>query len=150
MISLKKLFELNKKKAAGILVISKDTKKFLIGLRSPKLDHGNMWGIPGGKMEPNEKNPIITAKREFKEETGFYGNINATPAYIHNGSDFIYYNYIGIVPKEFNAKGDWETVKFKWVTIDELTNDPNLHPGLDLLLDDDYSMGIINNFLSKS
>jgi 8-oxo-dGTP pyrophosphatase MutT (NUDIX family) len=149
MISLKKLFESNIKKAAGIFAISKDTKKVLIGLRSPKLVHGNTWGIPGGKMDPNEKNPIITAKREFKEETGFYGNITLTPAYIHNENTFIYYNYIGVVPKEFTAKGDWETVKFKWATMDELNSSMNLHPGLSSLLDDEYSMGIINKFLSN-
>lgn len=149
MISLKKLFELNRKKAAGIFTISNDTKKILIGLRSPKLVHGNTWGIPGGKMEPNERDPIITAKREFKEETSFYGNIKLTPAYIHNENTFTYYNYIGVVPKEFAAKGDWETIKFKWVTMDELHNNLNLHPGLYSLLDDDYSMRIINKFLSN-
>jgi 8-oxo-dGTP pyrophosphatase MutT (NUDIX family) len=53
--------------AAGILLFDSANKKYLLARAS---GGGERWGIPKGKQEANE-HLAFTARREFKEETGF-------------------------------------------------------------------------------
>lgn len=63
------------KKSAGILVYRKTDQNYKVFLVHPggpfwaKKDL-NSWSIPKGEFEEDE-NPLIAAKREFKEETSF-------------------------------------------------------------------------------
>ena len=51
-------------------VVIKNGEKVLLGRRTPHSKFfPNYWCIPGGKLEKNE-NPINSAIREIKEETG--------------------------------------------------------------------------------
>lgn len=54
----------------GVIVINSEGKILL-----EKRKDNNMWGLPGGKIEPGET-VLRTAKREIKEETGL--NIKIT------------------------------------------------------------------------
>ena len=148
MIRLKRLLEVKSTKAAGILAVASDTKRFLLGLRSQYISEGNTWGIPGGKMDPNERDPISTAIREFKEETRFNGPIQPIPAYIYKGNSITYYNFIAVVQNEFKAYPDWETERFGWFTLKEIQGIKNLHTGVDVLLGNSTTMNIINNILN--
>ena len=56
---------MSEKLAAGVVVRAKDTGAVLQLLRSD----GKGWGVPGGKVEPDEE-PTAAAVRELREETG--------------------------------------------------------------------------------
>lgn len=134
---------------AGILPISKTTGKILVAYRSAYVNEPHTWGVWGGKLDVEDDNKLIdAAKREFKEESGYKGSVDLYPAFIFkspNGS-FEYYNFIGIVGKEFIPNLDWETETFKWVTYDELINLNNKHFGLEALLKDKKSHDIIKKY----
>ncbi len=53
---------------------------------------------------------------------------------MYKDGSFRYYNFIGIIDKEFNPKLNWETKSFEWLTIEELYNLKNKHFGLIALL----------------
>lgn len=126
------------KVGAGILPYCKKTKRFLISLRSPYVLEPGTWGLWGGKLDDVDTNNIIfTAKREFKEETGYNGKIDVIPSYIYKETDFIYYNFIGIVKNEFKPHLNWESQNYKWVTLEELLEIEPKHFGLEKLINNE-------------
>lgn len=147
MISLKSLLESKERKSAGIFVIADDTKKVLLGLRAPRLQNGNEWGIPGGGMEPMDRSPEQTARREFKEETQYNGQMQLYPAYISKENNSTYYNFVGVVPYEFKAISDAETSRFQWIDIDDVPTISNLHWGIPSMLSDRKTMDIIDRII---
>jgi len=54
--------------AVAVVALDKDNNLYL--LREEKYLHGSLWTIPAGKIEKADKNPLLAAKRELKEETG--------------------------------------------------------------------------------
>ena len=54
--------------AAGAMFYSITTKRFLFLLRNNTITR-NTWGMPGGKLNPNE-NIMVGLIRELKEEMG--------------------------------------------------------------------------------
>ena len=131
---------------AGILVISKDTKKILVAHRSEDVNEPNTWGVFGGAV--NDTSDIKkSALRELEEETEYNGTIELIPAYIFRSKTFEYHNFIGIVPKEFVADLDWENDDYKWITFDELMELEPKHFGLVKLLNDRESINIIKSLL---
>ena len=53
---------------------------------------------------------------------------------MYKDGSFSYYNFFGIVQKEFSPSLNWETESFKWMTYDELLALPRKHFGLVALL----------------
>lgn len=135
--------------AAGILPISKATKRILVSHRSDYVNEPNTHGIWGGKLDNDNETISQVAKREFKEETQYMGEITLYPAYIYRDGDFSYHNFIASIPNEFTPKLDWETKDFNWLTLDELITLPNKHFGLEALLDDKESMQIIKRLANS-
>lgn len=133
---------------AGILPISKSTKRILISYRSKYVNEPNTWGIWGGKIDDNE-NIKETVIREFTEETNYHGNIDMIDAYVFKSQNntFTFYNFIGIIDEEFVPELDWETEDYKWVTFEELLNIEPKHFGLIHLLNDEKSINIIKNLV---
>ena len=120
---------------AGILPYSKKTNRFLISLRSDYVLEPNTWGVWGGKLDGVDSDNVEKAAiREFREETGYGGNLKIIPSYIFRESKFTYYNFIGIIENEFVPNLDWETSDYKWVTFDELIHLNPKHFGLEKLL----------------
>ena len=115
---------------AGILPIA-PSGKILIGFRSKECDSPHTWGPFGGKAESNDMKK--EALREFREETGFKGDLELFPAYIYEDKNLKFYNFIGLVD-EFKPKLDHETDKAKWVTLTELKQLSPKHFGLIELL----------------
>ena len=134
---------------AGVLPICPKTKRILISFRSAYVFEPHTYGTIGGKLDyDEEKNDLSSvALREFQEETGYSGNIKLIPAYIFRDKNFEYHNFIGVVNDEFNAKIDWETERFEWITFDELIKLSPKHFGLKKLLIDSNSLSIINKIL---
>ena len=129
--------------AAGVLPYCEKTQRVLLNYRSEYVNEPHTWGIWGGKLDGDEdiKDAVI---REFYEESNFNDDIKLIDAFIFkSGGGFEYYNFIGIIENEFTPELDWESENFKWVTIEELYEQDNLHFGLETLLKE--SKNIIEN-----
>jgi 8-oxo-dGTP pyrophosphatase MutT (NUDIX family) len=121
---------------AGVLAYCPDTERFLVSLRSSKVNEPNTWGIIGGKLDAGEDDLKEVATREFVEETSYEGKIDLFPLYVFKDEKgtFEYHNFLGIVEKEFEPVLDWETEKTGWVTLSELKSLKRKHFGLEALL----------------
>ena len=122
-------------------IYAKEDKKFLV------LYHNDleMYLYPGGHIDSNDNNPLETAIREIKEETGLsnlielkvtnnelvpididtqrirYNERLKLPAHYH--FDF---RYLFMIDKISDVKIDTEELSnFKWIDIDELSNNKN-------------------------
>lgn len=134
---------------AGVLPISKDTGRILIGLRSKYVNEPGEWGIFGGMVDDNDEinDPEKAAMRELEEETGNASeiiDIIKCVVFKSSGGGFEYHNFLGIVKDEFEPDLDFETESAKWVTLEELVNHKDKHFGLEYLLQN--SMDIIKKY----
>ena len=77
------------------------------------------------------------AKHEFLEEAGYEGKIEMIPSYVFKSDNFTYYNYIGLIKKEFEPELNWETQDYRWVTYNELRQLEPKHFGLKALIKND-------------
>jgi len=119
-------------RGAGILLIAKDTGRLLLVLRSNEVNEPGTWGIPGGAIDDEDESEVSAAKREAHEEVGYRGPIEIHASYVFKAAKFRYFNFIGIVPKEFEPRLDWENDEAGWFSMDELPSP--LHFGLKALL----------------
>ena len=146
MFELQKILFENKperKIGAGILFYAKNTKRFLILLRNPKVHKGNTWSTVGGKVEPWES-AEEGAVRETKEEIEFDDDVVLKPLYTFKKINynefkktnviFKYYTYLAILDKEFKPKLNWENIDYKWASLEELLVLEVKHPGLKELI----------------
>lgn len=126
---------------AGGFIYAKAENKFLV------LYHNDlkMFLYPGGHVDNNDVNTLTAAKREIAEETGLndleqlkvsdnelvpididthkigYNERLNLPEHYH--FDF---RYLFVVDKIQDIKTDAEEMSgYKWISLDELTNDPN-------------------------
>lgn len=101
------------KKAAQVVLINNEG--LILGV-SRKHDH-NDFGLPGGKMDPEDgNNPIITAMRETKEETGLdVSNLELIFAIHKHG--YMSYTYLAKWKGEINYT---EPHIVKWITKQKL------------------------------
>lgn len=87
---------------AGVLVLARDSGKFLISMRSKWVNEPRTYGVIGGKVDnENALNLESEALRELKEETGFDGQINMQPLSVYKVPTFEYHTFLGIVDTEF-------------------------------------------------
>jgi 8-oxo-dGTP pyrophosphatase MutT (NUDIX family) len=136
--------------AAGCLPICTSTKRILLNYRSIYVNEPHTWSVSGGKIEDDE-DIEYGARRELYEETGYNKNIKMIPIFIFRNENktFEYHNFIGIIDNEFKPKLNWESEDFKWLTFDELLNIEPKHPGLELLLNDEYSLNVIKDIVNE-
>jgi len=52
-----------------VAAILRQGRSILIARRAPEIDHGGLWELPGGKVEPGES-PEAALEREIREELG--------------------------------------------------------------------------------
>jgi 8-oxo-dGTP pyrophosphatase MutT (NUDIX family)/GH24 family phage-related lysozyme (muramidase) len=119
--------------AAGCIFIAKDTGRILLAHRSKTIEYEpNTWAGWGGKLDGDET-PVQAVEREVEEETGFSGDykINHIWTFKDPESDFVYYNYIVIIPHEFTPKLNWENDRSKWTEYGEWPHP--LHYGMEAL-----------------
>lgn len=116
---------------AGAIFFSKNTGKFLIGLRSASVDQPGEWGSFGGKLDYDE-GPEDAVQREIEEETGYNGPLQLVPLAKYKDGDFTFHNYVAIVEDEFRPKLSWETDDCIWTTLDKLPRP--LHFGMKYML----------------
>lgn len=132
--------------AAGCLILAMKTKRILIGQRGIMGDFPMTWATIGGCLEEGE-GPRTACRREVEEETGYGGIMRLVPLMesYDSDKDFTYYNFLGIVPHEFEPVKDEENNAFRWV---EFNNWPEpRHPGFDKLLNNHISMTTVMRHL---
>lgn len=122
------------KRAAGALVYAKDTKKFLVAMRSDEVLQPNTFGVIGGKIDNENVEITEEVLRELNEETGFEGDIDFTLISTYIKGEFRYRTFLGTIEKEFvpnpTIEFKWENSFFKWVTLEELQQLEPKHFGL--------------------
>jgi 8-oxo-dGTP pyrophosphatase MutT (NUDIX family) len=136
--------------AAGVLFYALKTKRFLFLLRNNTRTK-DTWGMPGGKLHPDE-NTITGLNRELQEELG---NIPPILKYIpletftSMDEEFKYHSFIFVVSEEFIPELNEEHSGYAWA---ELQKYPKpLHPGLgqtiniDVILDKIKLVGELTN-----
>jgi 8-oxo-dGTP pyrophosphatase MutT (NUDIX family) len=141
---------------AGVLVLAASTGKFLISLRSKKVNEPLTYGVIGGMADLKNETFEEAAEREFEEETGYSGemelkDLSIFEKFSKDGQKiFEYKNFLGTIPTDFKPKlhpaHKWEK-KLLWVTFDELLKIQPKHFGLKYILDN--SKEFINSELSK-
>lgn len=115
--------------SAGALIYCHSTHRYLFVLRNGTRFGGN-WGLPGGKIEPNES-VIAGLHRELQEELGFNlsGNkIIPVETFTSDTGNFIYHTFIIPVTEEFIPILNNEHRGYCWVHLDD--HPTPLHPGV--------------------
>jgi 8-oxo-dGTP pyrophosphatase MutT (NUDIX family) len=121
----------------GVLAIAEDTGRFLVALRGKDVREPGTWGTIGGRRDPGDITLKDTALREFREETGYEGDIDLIPVLdFEDPGLFKYRNFVGVLsqePEELEHNDENEVLA--WVTYEELMALDPKHPGLAILLD---------------
>lgn len=130
------------KRAAGALLLARDTGRLLVLRRSRNVMEPLTWGTAGGAIDRGE-DPEESARREIQEELDYFGPVEMHPAHVYESGTFRYYNFIGVVPIEFEPELNWENDKYKWVEFDQMPKP--LHYGLKALLRE--SEGLIRSLI---
>jgi 8-oxo-dGTP pyrophosphatase MutT (NUDIX family) len=106
--------------ASGGLFLAKDTKRFLLLLRTQGKTAGT-WGLVGGRKEPSDATPYEALKREIEEEIGTIDNIKKIvplELFTSNDQNFQYNTYVVIVDNEFIPKLNMEHSGYSWCAFD--------------------------------
>lgn len=127
-------------RAAGAIIVARDTGRILLPLRSGSVQEPGTWGTWGGAIDGAET-PEAAVLREVQEETSYRGDVELVPLYVFRRDSFAYHNYMAVVAHEFVPELNWETSDFTWVTLDDMPEP--LHFGLAALLRDRASVAEI-------
>lgn len=127
-------------RGAGCIVVSKNTGRVLLPLRSDEVLEPGTWGTFGGAVDEAE-HPEDAALRELVEETLCDPldviELLASHLYQEAGSGFEYHNFIAVVDAEFEPALNWESADAQWF---EPGNWPSpLHFGLKVFLESDLA-----------
>ena len=121
--------------AAGLLFLAKDTGRLGIARRSDYVLEPDTYGTMGGAGNPGESPEQVAIREGGREETGYTGKIEMIPLVVfEHSSGFKYFNFLGVIDKEFEPELNWENSEFIW--LDNLKDMPSpLHPGMKFLLE---------------
>lgn len=117
--------------AAGLLIRHKGEDgqhRYLLQKRSPWVDHGSTWGIPGGALHEGES-PEEGAHREGREEMGDIPELAHHRTHTDDHGGWAYHTVIMDADEQFHP-GEWdeESTGHAWFTKPEMKN-LDLHPG---------------------
>jgi 8-oxo-dGTP pyrophosphatase MutT (NUDIX family) len=122
-------------RASGCILLSVDTRRILLQLRSPDRKNKSYWGFWGGGVQAGEM-PVQTIERELVEEIGFLPDIiKFYPLHkmVSNDDSFEYDTFLATVPTEFIPTINDESEGYAWVNYDRYP--VPLHPGAKLVLE---------------
>lgn len=107
----------NNYEGAGFAFLTPDNR--ILMLQKPN----KKWSLVGGHSEKGEQ-PFKTAKRECKEEIGFYpdGKIFDMKKYLKRETQKDCYIFLMRVKKPFKPKLSSEHVAFDWVPFDKVSS----------------------------
>lgn len=127
-------------KGSGALFLSQKTRRFLL-LQKASGKREGVWGLVGGKTEPNES-VWQGLQREIQEEIGVIPEIiKSIPleVYVSDDDHFNFQTYICIVREEFVPVLSYEHKGWAWCEIDSWPKP--IHQGI---------KNTINNRISKT
>lgn len=119
------------RQAAGALPVACSTKRVLLTLRSGDVMEPHTWGLPGGKLEPDET-PEEAALREMREEIAYDGELLLVPSFVYRETDFTFHNFLALVTDEFEPELNWESDDYGWFELKKLPTP--LHFGVKKLM----------------
>ena len=129
---------------AGGLFMAGDTRRILFSHRSEAVYEPGTWGTFGGAMERGES-PAQAAQREAREEGADVSSQAVISLYVYkHPSGLQYFNFLFLVPSEFQPHLTWETQGHEWVEFGDWPSP--LHPGSQLLLNDQQSLATIRKY----
>ena len=113
--------------AAGVFFYSKSTSRYLFLLRTDAKNPGN-WGIPGGKINPDET-LLDGLARECEEEIKFFPHgAKMIPIQKFVNHSFTYHTFFCQIDNEFIPTLNDEQCGYAWVGEGQYPKP--LHPGL--------------------
>lgn len=116
-------------KAVGVWFYSQSTARYLYLLRNDS-KNPNTWGLPGGKIEPNET-LLGGMERECTEELGIfpdYQHLMPLEKFTSADGQFEYHTWVCIIDCEFTPMLNHEHLGYAWVNSDVWPRP--MHPGL--------------------
>lgn len=105
---------------SGGLFLAKDTKRFLMLLRTQGKTAGT-WGLVGGRKEPSDSTAYDALNREILEEVGKTPPIKKIiplELFTSNDQNFQYNTYVLLVEKEFMPTLNEEHSGYSWCSFD--------------------------------
>lgn len=111
---------LSKITCSGGLFLAKDTKRFLLLLRTQGKTAGT-WGLVGGKKEPSDITPYDTLTREISEEVGktpIIKKVIPLELFTSNDQNFQYNTYVILIDREFIPVLNEEHAGYAWCSYD--------------------------------
>ena len=136
---------------SGSMIIALSTGNILLPLRSQHVDQPLTWGGTFGGAIDSGEDPKVAAKREVQEESGYSGQVKMIPLNVYEDNkdnDFKYYNYLAVVPEEYEPRLNWETERAEWT---EYGNWPSpMHFGLTFILNDPKATAKIQYVASRN
>jgi 8-oxo-dGTP pyrophosphatase MutT (NUDIX family) len=119
------------RRAAGLIIERVDNGKILLVLRSAEVMDPGVWGIPGGRVEPDETE-LEGALQEAEEELGTLPHIRIVGETRMESGDFSYTTFFAQVPgpiaEVWKPELNWENDDWKWFS--KKRPPKNLHPGV--------------------
>jgi len=108
------------KKYGGVLLICKETNRFLLLKRNKNANYPKTWSIVSGGIEKGET-PLVGIKRELKEETDIDSKNIRYEFFEHQNQLIPYFDfYLGYCDKEYKCKLDPENTDWGWFDMDTL------------------------------
>lgn len=133
------------KAGSGIVPLALSTGRILVQKRGD-VEQPGTWGVWGGAIDRGQ-DPLESAVREFREESGYRGQItDVIPLYVFEDptSGFQYSNFLALLPNEFEAQRTWETADAEWVEFGEWPTP--LHFGFEAVLQDNRSARMLQQY----
>lgn len=130
---------MEKKQDFVIAYCRKDDQILIVHKDRPNFQKGKI-NLPGGKIDPEDVNPIAAAVRELKEESGLEpwidedGQPDAWEVGRIEANGFVIYVIEILVPDGPIKPRLGETEIVEWITWDHLRVDPRLMPNLRVIL----------------
>lgn len=115
-------------RCAGVLFISKQTKRGLFALRGRNSTFPFTWDLFGGKIK-NTELILDGLERELGEEMGFdeIWIDKLVPIHISQNQKYTYYSFVALVDSEFIPHINREHEGYCWINIDDWKS-IRLHP----------------------
>lgn len=119
-------------KYGGVLLVCKETNRFMLLKRSKKSSYPKAWTIVSGGIEKGE-DVLEGIKRELMEETQIDSKDIKFEFFEHQNQLIPYFDfYIGYCDKEYQCKLDHENMDWGWFSMDNLPKPlfPSLYSSL--------------------